>query len=313
MKLAWIAAVVLLLLLLIAWWLWTPDKTRAFLESRYLRSPADMVDVAGTRLHVRDDGPKDAPALLLLHGFGSSLQTWDNWSADLARDHRVVRFDLPGSGLSAPDPSGNYSDARTMDIMVALLDQRGIAKASIIGNSIGGRMAWTFAATHPERTDKLVLISPDGFASPGFEYGKAPEVGFAIQLMRYTLPRLLLSMSLKPAYVDQTVMNDALVTRYHDLMLGPGSREAMIARMAQTVLVDPVPLLRSIKAPTLLLWGEQDALIPFTNSADYLKAIPDVRLVPLPGVGHLPQEEAPARSLVPLREFLDQPPVASTP
>lgn len=311
MKLLWISGLALALLLVLLYWAWTPDKSRAYLESRYLRAPGDLVDVAGTRLHLRDEGPREAPAVLFLHGFGASLQTWDDWAADLARDHRALRFDLPGSGLSAPDPTGVYTDARTIEIMLALLDARGIERASIVGNSIGGRIAWTFAATHPERMAKLVLISPDGFASPGFEYGKAPEVGLAVELMRWTLPRLLLRLSLAPAYVDPSAMTEARVTRYHELMLGPGSREAMIARMAQTVLVDPVPLLKRITAPTLLLWGEQDALIPFANSEEYLRAIPDVRRVPLPGIGHLPQEEAPARTLPPLRAFLDQP--ATTP
>ncbi|RYY97290.1 MAG: hypothetical protein EOO24_19995 [Comamonadaceae bacterium] len=87
-------------------------------------------------------------------------------------------------------------------------------------------------------------------------------------------------------------------------MRAPGAREAMLSRMAQTVLVDPVPLLQTIRAPTLLLWGERDAMIPFANSADYLKALPQARFAPLPGVGHLPQEEAPVTSLALVQAFL---------
>ncbi len=102
------------------------------------------------------------------------------------------------------------------------------------------------------------------------------------------------------------MLTDALARRYHTLMLAPGAREAMLARMQQTVLVDPLPLplLRSIRAPTLLVWGEADAMIPFANSADYLGAIPGAQLVPIAGVGHLPHEEAPERSLVPVAAFL---------
>lgn len=165
-------------------------------------------------------------------------------------------------------------------------------------------MAWTFAATHPERVDKLVLVSPDGFASPGFEYGKPPEVTGSMKLMRYVLPKFMLKMSLKPAYADPKFLTDDLTNRYFDLMLGEGSREALLARMAQTTLVDPVPLLKRIQAPTLLLWGEQDGMIPFANSAEYLKAIANVKLVSLNGVGHPPHEEAPERSIVPVSEFL---------
>jgi pimeloyl-ACP methyl ester carboxylesterase len=277
------------------------------LESRYLDSPQDMVVVDGVRLHVRDSGPKDAPAVVLIHGFGASLHTWEPWAHELARKHRVIRLDLPGCGLSEPDPSGNYTDARSLQLLNDLLDQRGIARATLIGHSIGGRIAWTFAARHPERVDKLVLVAPDGFASTGFEYGTPPEVPMSMQLMRHVLPKPLLRMSLAPAYANPEVLTDALTTRYHELMLAPGSRDALLSRLQQTTLVDPRPLLRGIAAPTLLLWGESDAMIPFANSADYVACLPHARLVPFAGVGHLPHEEAADRSLAPLLDFLGHP------
>jgi pimeloyl-ACP methyl ester carboxylesterase len=294
-----------LMALLIAYWLWTPDIERPSLESRYLDSPRDMVVVDGVRLHVRDSGPKDAPAVVLIHGFGASLHTWEPWARALARKHRVIRLDLPGCGLSEPDPSGDYTDARSLQLLNDLLDQRGIARATLIGHSIGGRIAWTFAAKHPERVDKLVLVAPDGFASQGFEYGAPPEVPMSMQLMRHVLPKPLLRISLAPAYANPEVLTDALTTRYHELMLAPGSRDALLSRLQQTTLVDPRPLLRGIAAPTLLLWGESDAMIPFANSADYLACLPHARLVPFAGVGHLPHEEAADRSLAALIEFLD--------
>ena len=297
-------AAIFLVLAATLWWLWTPDKDRAALERQYMSSPADMVEVAGVRLHVRDSGPKNAPVVILLHGFGSSLHTWEPWATVLSTDMRVIRLDLPGSGLSSPDPGSDYSDTRTIQILLALMDGLGVAHTSLVGNSIGGRIAWTFAATHPDRTDKLVLVSPDGFASPGFEYGKKPEIPAMLKLMRYTLPKPLLRMSLEPAYANPTLLTDALVTRYHDLMLRPGTRDAMIERMAQTVLADPVPLLHRIRAPTLLVWGEKDAMIPFANSADYLKAIKGSTLVSFPGIGHLPHEEAPSQSIAAVRSFL---------
>jgi pimeloyl-ACP methyl ester carboxylesterase len=222
----------------------------------------------------------------------------------LAKDLRVIRIDLPGSGLSLPDPTGDYTDQRSLHIINALMDKLGLARASLVGNSIGGRIAWTFAGTYPARVDKLVLVSPDGFASPGFEYGKQPEVPFLATLMRVSMPKPLLTMSLKPAYANPETMTDALATRYHDLMLAPGSRNALLARMAQTVLTDPVPILKKITAPTLLVWGEQDAMIPFANSNDYLKAIAGSKRVSFKGVGHLPHEEAPGASMGAVREFL---------
>ena len=306
MKLAAILVLALLLVAAIAagFWLYTPDKPRAELEAKYLATPGDYLDVAGVRLHMRDSGPRDAPAVVMLHGFGASLHTWEPWAQALAAEHRVVRFDLPGFGLSGADPGGDYSEQRSVQVLLALMDRLGIERASLIGNSIGGKIAWNFAALYPDRVNKLVLVSPDGFASPGFEYGKKAEVPAMVKLMRYSLPTFMVRQSLAPAYGDPTVLTDALVTRYRDLMLAPGTRDAMIARMEQVMLEDPEPLLRGIQASTLLLWGDKDAMIPISNAADYLRTLPHATLVTLPGLGHVPQEESPAVSLAPVQAFL---------
>ena len=297
----------LLLVAALAFWLWTPDKSLASLEAVYLHDPRDMVQIADWRLRLQDSGPRGAPAVILLHGFGSSLETWDALSDVLSHGHRVIRFDLPGSGLSAPDPAGLYTDARSIALLLELMASLGLQRATIVGHSIGGRIAWTFAALHPERVDRLVLISPDGFASPGFAYGKAPEVPVVMQAMRFVLPTAVLRMNLAPAYADPALPTDTMTKRYRDLMLAPGSRAAMLDRMTQTVLVDPVPLLRRIQAPTLLVWGERDAMIPFANSADYMKAVPHIRLVAIPDCGHLPQEEAPVQLAGAIADFLREP------
>ncbi|MDP3406478.1 MAG: alpha/beta fold hydrolase [Brevundimonas sp.] len=285
-------------------WLWTPDKTRPELEALYLARPGDMITVAGTRLHVRDTGPREAPTVILLHGFGASLHTWEPWAEVLEDDLRVIRLDLPGAGLSPPDPVGDYTDSRVTALLLALMDLLGVERASLVGNSVGGRLAWTLAAEHPDRVERLVLIAPDGFASPGFEYGKAPKVPWIMGLMRYALPRSMLRANIAVGYADPAALTEPTLTRYRDLMLAPGARQAMLDRMEQTVLRDPVPLLGRITAPVLLVWGEQDAMIPFRNAQDYQRALADVRLVSFPDLGHLPHEEAPAQSLPPVRAFL---------
>jgi len=114
----------------------------------------------------------------------------------------------------------------------------------------------------------------------------------------------LVRMNLLPAYADPKHLTDAVVTRYRDMMIAPGVRRAMISRMEQVELQPPEPTLQRIRAPTLLLWGEKDGMIPFTNAQDYLKAIPGAKLVAYPDLGHVPFEEAPAEALPPLRAFL---------
>jgi pimeloyl-ACP methyl ester carboxylesterase len=242
--------------------------------------------------------------VILLHGFGASLETWEPWARALSGQYQIVRYDLPGFGLTGPDPSGDYTDARSVLILAALMDRLGEEKADIIGNSLGGKIAWMFAAQYPKHVNKLVLISPDGFASPGFEYGAKPKLPAMLLLLPYVMPRFLLRMNLAVAYADPKQLNDATLTRYRDMMLAPGDRQAMLARMQQVMLEPPGPVLATIKCPTLLLWGEKDGMIPFSNSADYLRDLPNARLVALPGLGHVPFEEDPAASLPPVEAFL---------
>ncbi|WBH17415.1 alpha/beta fold hydrolase [Sphingomonas radiodurans] len=299
--LKWVAGAAVLGLGAVTLWLYAPDKPRPALEAMY---PGEYRTISGLRMRLRNTGPHDKPAVILLHGFGASLDTWEPWARALSDQFRVIRLDLPGFGLTGPDPTGDYSDARALTLLVALMDQLGVERASVIGNSLGGRIAWNFAAAHPDRVRSLVLISPDGFASPGFEYGKAPQVPMMMQALPYVAPRGALKGNLAAAYADPAALQETTLTRYRDMLLAPGVRRAMLARMEQTVLRSPGPILARIKAPTLLIWGEKDGMIPISNAADYLRLLPNARLVRLPNLGHLPFEENPGTSLPPVQQFL---------
>ncbi|NBU29347.1 MAG: alpha/beta hydrolase, partial [Caulobacteraceae bacterium] len=201
-------------------------------------------------------------------------------------------------------PTGDYSDARAIRVLIGLMDQLGIDRASLVGNSLGGRIAWNFAAQHPERLTRLVLVSPDGFASPGFEYDRAPKTPLVMKVLPHVAPRGLLKANLAAGYGRPETLSEATLTRYRDMLLAPGVRRAILARMAQVILKEPGPTLSRITAPTLLLWGEKDGMIPISNAADYQRYLPDATLVRLPGLGHLPFEEDPAGSLPPVERFL---------
>ncbi len=284
-------------------WLYTPDKPRDRLERAYGASPADFIPVLGLRLHLRDTGPRDAPAIILLHGLGSSLQTWEGWARTLSATYRVIRFDLPGFGLTGEDPTGDYSDARSVAVVGALMDTLSIHRATIAGNSMGGKIAWMFAAAHPDRVDRLILISPDGFASPGSSMAN----GRRSRRWRGCCPircRRGCCGSIRAGLWRSRAPDRGHAGSLSDMMLAPGVRRAMLARMEQVMLEPPEPSLRRIAAPTLLLWGEKDGLIPFGNAQDYLRAIAGSRLVSFPDLGHVPQEEAPEQSLAPVLAFM---------
>jgi pimeloyl-ACP methyl ester carboxylesterase len=172
---------------------------------------------------------------------------------------------------------------------------------------MGGRLAWSLAASQPQRVSRLVLIAPDGFPDPAARSEKTFEVSPLLGLIRLSLPQWALKLGLVPAYGDATRLSDAVVTRYQDMLRAPGVRAAVIERMQQSRNSDPVPRLKTIAAPTLLLWGDKDAMIPPANAADYLAAMPRARSVLLPGLGHVPHEENPAASLAPVLSFLKQP------
>ncbi len=301
--------VAVLLLLAAAAWLYTPDKDRAALEAQYAGPPSEFLDIAGVRLHVRDTGPRDAPALVMLHGFGASLHTWEAWAQALEGQYRVVRFDLPSFGLTGPDPSGDYSEQRSFALIAVLMDRLGVARATLVGNSMGGGIAWRFAAAHPDRVERLVLISPEGFRPPDEPPPDATPrtIPFTVRLMRYVLPTPLLRSYTAASYADPSRLTPAVMARYRDMLLAPGNRDAILGRMVQMRRTDPAPLLATLHMPVLLIWGEQDRLIPFGNAADYMRVLPNATLAALPALGHVPQEEAPEVSLLPLRKFLERP------
>jgi len=298
---AMMAALVLALSLYLAW---TPELSREALLQSYSRATTSLVKVNEQTVFVQDSGPKDAPSLVLLHGFGASLQTWDAWAFELEKDRRVLRFDVPGFGLSGPAANNDYSDAADVARLLALLDQLGLQQVALGGHSMGGRIAWNFAAAHPERVSHLILVSPDGFPDPNSKSENTYKVSPFLGLMKYSLPTWALKMGVAPAYGDESLLTPQVMRRYHDMMRAPGVRAAAMERMRQSRNTNPLPLLQSLKMPVLLVWGEKDAFIPISNAQDYLKAIPQATLVSVPHAGHVVHEEAPMASVQAVKMFL---------
>ena len=285
--------------------LWAPDIELSELRARYSVTSQDVVMVDGLNVHYKDTGPKDAPVVLLLHGFGSSLQTWDLWAAKLETQYRVIRLDLPGFGLTGPSPLHDYSESGDLATLTHFVNKLGLTSFSIVGQSMGGKMAWSLAAAEPDRVKALVLMAPDGFPEAK-DIGTKPYAVPAIMgLMKFCLPKYLVRKSIEPAFFDASALSDSLVDRYYDMLRAPGVRAAILERSNQTIYTDPVPRLKKITAPTLLIWGDKDRMIPSSNAQSYAKVLSSSKTVLLPNSGHLVQEEQPELGLAHVTDFLN--------
>jgi pimeloyl-ACP methyl ester carboxylesterase len=286
-------------------WAHHGDLSPAELEPRYANHEDDFVEVAGMRVHYRDEGPRDAPVLVCLHGTFSSLHTWDGWVDQLAADHRIVRPDLPGHGLTGPHPEDRYGMADYVEFLAAFCDELGIDRVALAGNSRGGEIAWQFALDHPGRVTALVLVDSMGF--PMELDGRFLSLPVLPRLLSRFTPRTLIRRSVHDVYGDPSRVPEERVDRYHDLIRRAGNRDAHLELVRRDV--DPVHRheeLADLTVPTLVLWGEEDYWIPPWFADAFADAIPDVEAVKYAGTGHAPMEELPERTAADVRRFLGE-------
>lgn len=288
---------------------WAPDIPLAQLTERWAPAPSEFIEIDGMQVHIRDQGPQtDATPVLLIHGTSASLHTWDGWTDGLTADRRVIRFDLPAFGLTGPAPDNDYSAERYAEFVLKVMDARGVERAVLAGNSLGGQIAMETALLAPQRVAALVLVDPAGYpfepeSMPlGFRLAQIPAMA---PLMDRLLPRSMIESSVRDVYGDPSLISDDLVDRYYQLTLREGNRRALVQRFSQmTFRENARERARTLSMPTLLIWGDQDRLIPPSIGELMDQDIPDSDLVLFAGVGHVPHEEAPEQTLVAVRAFL---------
>jgi len=285
-----------------------PDRSAAELAKRWAPPPSQFVLVDGLTVHLRDEGPRDdALPIVLLHGTAASLHTWDGWVAALKDRHRVLRYDMPGFGLTGPAPDHDYRIERYVRTLIAVLDRAGIRRCILAGNSLGGNVAWAAAVLHPERVARLVLVDAGGypFASASvplaFTIARTPVLG---PLMRDVLPRPLVESSVRNVFGDPSKVTPDLVDRYFDLATRAGNRDALAERFRQTQPGAMAQRVAEIRVPTLILWGGRDRLIPPELAERFHRDIAGSRLERFDELGHVPQEEDPARTVQAVQNFL---------
>lgn len=299
----------LLFLSAIAMWMSrAPDWPVESLVARWAPPPSDFIDVNGQLVHLRDVGPRDDPEpLVLVHGTAASLHTWEGWVKVLSKRHRVISFDLPGFGLTGPNASGDYGGDSYARFVLDLMDQLKVQRFAIGGNSLGGEVAWRTALMAPQRVTRLILVNATGMPDEG---GSMP-IGFLLarmplfnRLLDSVLPRPMVVASLRHAYGDPTAVDAVLVDRHYELTLREGNRRALVQRLQQAQRGEDASRIRELKLPTLILWGGRDRLLPPALAQRFHHDIAGSTRVVFDELGHVPQEEDPARTLQPVLAFL---------
>lgn len=285
---------------LFAWLTRTPEPAEPPAPSAGERT----VEAAGMSWRVREDGPAGAPAIVLIHGFSHSLESYDGWAEALSDDYRIIRFDLPGHGVTGPHPDSAYSNEDTAAQVAELLDALELDRFVIGGSSLGGLISWRYAAAHPEHVAGLVLVSPGGYSINNV--GDEPvEVPLPVQLYLRLAPDAGIRMATQTLYGDPSRLTEERIAQIGQMMRQPGIGEALIARLQQFTLPDPEPLLASIEAPALILWGTADTVVPASHGPRFESVMPDARLVTYDGAGHALMEEYPAETSADVKAFLE--------
>lgn len=306
---AGLAGVLVVLLVALGIGAWTTrDIPAAQLEAQWAKPPSAFVTLDGVRLHYRDEG--SGPAIVLLHANYASLFMWEPWVAALRDRYRVIRVDLPAHGLTGPEPEGNYTLERIQGLFERFVDERGLARFTVIGTSIGGTVAMRYTADHPQRIERLVLISPGSLEARVRGRTTPAEVPRAADLLGYVTPRAFTRFMLENDYGDPTRVTDSVVDEWHSMWRREGNRLAMINLLRQYVSGGVEEKIRSVRVPVLLLWGEKNRRVPVSLAYEtraLLENSPEVRLEILPGIGHMLVQEAPQESAQLVRAYLDTP------
>ncbi|WP_266202649.1 alpha/beta fold hydrolase [Pontibacter kalidii] len=275
------------------------------LEAKYKHPASKYKSIAGANLHYREEG-KGTP-IVLLHGTAASLNTWDGWASELSKSHRVLRLDLPGFGLTGRNATDTYTIEYYADLLLHFLDSLGIEQAHIAGSSLGGQIAYDFAADHPERVQKLILVSPTGVTNANDKRISMPfllaQTPLLKHSLRYITPRFIVEKSLREVYGDDSKLTEQAISLSHDMLLRQGNRDAFIARL-NTIDSDNLHKLAQVQAPTLILWGEADAWVPAANAIRFQQSIKGAQLIMYPGAGHIPMEELPQETVRDALQFL---------
>jgi pimeloyl-ACP methyl ester carboxylesterase len=285
------------------------DRSVEELKEKYAKPPSQFLTIDGMEVHFRDEGVQsDTLPIVLIHGTGSSLHTFDAWTGILKQKRRVIRMDIPAFGLTGPFPNRDYSIAHYVTFIDNFLNEIGAQKFILGGNSLGGQIAWNYTLKNRDKVEKLILIDAAGYPINSqsipiaFKLARTPILN---KVLTVITPRFMAKSSVENVYSDKALVTEELVDRYFELTLREGNRQALADRMTGMEDLSTVSEIKTITQPTLILWGEEDHLIPLTNAHLFHTNLPNDTLVVLKNSGHVPMEENPDKSLLSVLDFIE--------
>ncbi|GAA2985855.1 alpha/beta fold hydrolase [Streptosporangium longisporum] len=266
---------------------------------------SSILPLAGGGVHVLQDGPRDRPALVLIHGLAGSASWWDPLVPLLTGSHRVIRVDLLGHGRSAKPAGGGYTIPEQGRRVGEVLDRLGVEHATVVGHSTGGSVATALAEQRRDLVTALALVDSgprmDAFVSDGF-VGRilfVPAVGQLLWRFRTDtiIRRGLDTAFARPGYTaPQRLVDDVRGLTYHALTATSQASEDYLRRRALP------ERLATLGTPLLVVFGRDDRRWRSSSAAEY-RAVPGARVEVLPGVGHSPMLEDPPRTAASLLAF----------
>lgn len=295
---------VLLILLAVGPFLIPVPPLEGLKPPRALADPdSRFIDVDGVEIHYKEmgSGPR---AFLLLHGFGASTFTWHEVMDDFAAHGRVIAFDRPGYGLSqrllpgdwtGDNPYTAESQARQI---IAIMDTLGIERAVLVGNSAGGTISVFTYLTYPQRIEALILLDPAIYSGGGAPAFVRPLLG--LPQMRHIGPLISRSLVSDPqnllnlAWHDPSRITPAILDGYAKAYQVENWDKALWEFTIASRDLNLDTRLNEIRAPTLVITGDNDRIVPTQESVTLASEIANADLIVLPACGHLPQEECPA-------------------
>jgi pimeloyl-ACP methyl ester carboxylesterase len=283
---------------------------RERLHHRALAGAGRYVVVDGHDVYYSDDGPRNAPPVVLLHGFASSTFGWRaQRQALLSAGYRVVAIDQWGNGASARPAGPRYRTADHAACVLAVLDALGLRSAHVIGHSFGGRIALLLAATAPQRVRSLGLIAPEAFATGRPPIGRVVALPLVGQALAYfTLAPALVGVGLRMVTAKHGWLTPAAIAGYAAPLRVRGTVRSQVwqARSPKDGPRAVPALLQDVTQPTSIMWGAADPVFPAADAQRLAGLLPNATLHLLDGVGHLPHEEHPAAVTTALIAFLKE-------